>query len=380
MAETVDVTRTVVCPLQSSQRKREYLQTPIEEYQSVCEQMADLMVSVEPFKWSAQNSTVSRLVRKHTDPPHLYAHDRNDAAYKVAEAFGSRVSNRHDGEYPSFGDGNYIRMCSCCGREELVENDSGFGLFVNVDKYRDGEWFHVVGGEYQYEVLRRVTDGDGSLGNVELHVEDDTVTAHITVTWPVETHSTEMVPRVMGVDVGKNTLYACAVCERDGTVTDVELRSGDEQRHHRNRLLETQRRRQRSSKLERARDVSDRERYTEQVMHNCSREIVDLAAEYAPICIVIEDLTNYRQTAGNPIHDWPFRSLQEKIAYKAQGTGVPVESVDPKHTSTTCRKCGETTLTTRDGSDFSCGACGYQVHADVNAAMNIASRGIEKIS
>lgn len=37
-----------------------------------------------------------------------------------------------------------------------------------------------------------------------------------------------------------------------------------------------------------------------------------------------------------------------------------------------CRECGETNPQFRDGDDFGCWECGYEVHTDLNAAINIA--------
>lgn len=75
--------------------------------------------------------------------------------------------------------------------------------------------------------------------------------------------------------------------------------------------------------------------------------------------------------------DWPYAILQEKIAYKAKAADVPVESVNPQNTSVTCRQCGQTNRGYREGSEFVCTRCGYEVHADVNAAINIANRRLE---
>jgi IS605 OrfB family transposase len=105
--------------------------------------------------------------------------------------------------------------------------------------------------------------------------------------------------------------------------------------------------------------------------------VVEFAVEHEPSVLVLEDLTHYRETADDPIHDWPFADLQEKICYKATAEGIPVETVDPKDTSITCRKCGQATPEFRDGTEFSCRRCGYEVHADVNAAINIAKRYAE---
>ena len=116
----------------------------------------------------------------------------------------------------------------------------------------------------------------------------------------------------------------------------------------------------------------DRERYTEQITHTATRRIVDLVAEHAPCKIRYEDLTDYRETAADPIHDWPHDMLTTQLAYKSTEAGLPVEDIDPEDTSTTCRQRGETNPAFRDGDRFECWACGYEVHADVNAAINIA--------
>ncbi|MEZ3118224.1 transposase [Halobaculum sp. MBLA0147] len=66
--------------------------------------------------------------------------------------------------------------------------------------------------------------------------------------------------------------------------------------------------------------------------------------------------------------------LTRQLAYKATEAGLPVEAVEPAGTSVTCRQCGASDPAFRDGVDFECLACGYEVHADVNAAINIAQQ------
>lgn len=380
MGDTVTIARTVVCGLETSQRKNEYVQTAIEEYQQCLSTMGDYMVSVDPNDWEPQSTTVYRLAKKVCDTDILYAQEMADAAYKVAEAFSSKVSNDHSGEYPAFGHGNYVRMSSSAkwDRYKIVENDGGFGLFVKLQKRTDGEWFHIQGGEYQYELLNEIVNGDAELGNIELHLDGGNLSVHITLTREVTVAVQCETPRFMGVDVGDRVIYASAVMDRRGDVCDVHVESGGEQRHYRERLLERQQQRQQSGEQARATGVSEREKFTEQVMHTTSRQIVDQASEFAPCTIVLENLDGYRQTADNPIHDWPYGSLQEKIAYKAKAAGLPVVTVDPHYTSQICRKCDSQSPGFREGTQFECGKCGYQVHADVNAAMNLAQRGMEQ--
>ena len=72
------------------------------------------------------------------------------------------------------------------------------------------------------------------------------------------------------------------------------------------------------------------------------------------------------------VHSWYFDQLRRFITYKAEREGIRVESVDPAYTSQNCSRCGE--RGDRDGDHFACSSCGYERHADLNAAANIAIR------
>jgi putative transposase len=63
------------------------------------------------------------------------------------------------------------------------------------------------------------------------------------------------------------------------------------------------------------------------------------------------------------------------ITYKAESAGRTVIAIDPRHTSRTCAHCGHIAAGNRRGARFACLACGYQSHADVNAAINILRAG-----
>ncbi|MFA9428546.1 zinc ribbon domain-containing protein [Natronorubrum sp. A-ect3] len=62
------------------------------------------------------------------------------------------------------------------------------------------------------------------------------------------------------------------------------------------------------------------------------------------------------------------------MSVSAHQRSVPIETVNPRDTSVTCRKCGQTNREFRDGVDFECTRCGYEVHADVNAGINLAGK------
>ncbi|WP_353365858.1 transposase [Mycobacterium sp.] len=77
-----------------------------------------------------------------------------------------------------------------------------------------------------------------------------------------------------------------------------------------------------------------------------------------------------RGRSPNSAHFW---------AYKAKQAGVAFVEVDPAYTSQTCSACGWVDKKKRRSQAvFECGRCRSVGHADHNAAINIASRGVER--
>ena len=70
------------------------------------------------------------------------------------------------------------------------------------------------------------------------------------------------------------------------------------------------------------------------------------------------------------------------LEYKLKLKGGILITVDPKHTSQTCPQCGHINKDNRkEQAIFKCVKCGYEAHADVNAAQNILRRaGLARIA
>ena len=81
-----------------------------------------------------------------------------------------------------------------------------------------------------------------------------------------------------------------------------------------------------------------------------------------------QDETNYSEFSFD---NGSFFFLQKMVEKKATRLGIPVIYVNPAYTSKRCSRCGE--FGRRYRKRFECPHCGYVVHADVNAAFNIAS-------
>jgi len=105
-------------------------------------------------------------------------------------------------------------------------------------------------------------------------------------------------------------------------------------------------------------------------------------------CIVFEDLKEMRDSIdygtrmNRRLHSLPFRKLREFITYKAAFRGIPSDEINPEYTSQECSltECGHTTRSNRNKKRFKCVVCGRQDHADRNAAINIAKKGLQKLN
>lgn len=121
-------------------------------------------------------------------------------------------------------------------------------------------------------------------------------------------------------------------------------------------------------------------RFQKHTNHCIAKRIVEKAKDTGK-AIAIENLKGIRKTATirksqrARHNNWAFHQLKSFIIYKAKLAGLPVKEVDPRNTSKTCSKCSHCEKSNRKSQcKFVCKSCGYSTHADLNAAINIASR------
>jgi IS605 OrfB family transposase len=162
----------------------------------------------------------------------------------------------------------------------------------------------------------------------------------------------------------------------------VRFFDGKPLRYTRGRYFRYRQALQKKGKLGMVRRSKGREsRWVTDQNHKISREIVDVVAMWGGTLHVerlkgIRERTRATAKVNRMIHAWPFAQLLTFIAYKAAQAGVAVIEEDPRHTSQRCSRCGHTERGNRPRQAvFKCKACGYGVHADLNAARNLAARG-----
>ena len=221
-------------------------------------------------------------------------------------------------------------------------------LFAELVRRKDGKWFLMATVEHDPEPP---CDPDDFLG-VDLGVEN------LATDSDGDLHTGEEVEevRVKGQTL-KQSLQSAA----------------DRAANHR-------RRKRIRKKLKR---IADREsRFRRNTNHCISKRLVAKAKDTGR-GIALEDLKGirdrirFRTPQRNRMGSWGFDQLREFIAYKAQQAGVLLKIVDPQYTSQMCSQCGHVERGNRSSqSRFCCKQCGFELHADCNAARNIRARAL----
>ncbi|WP_254807908.1 RNA-guided endonuclease InsQ/TnpB family protein [Natronosalvus amylolyticus] len=116
-------------------------------------------------------------------------------------------------------------------------------------------------------------------------------------------------------------------------------------------------------------------------LHDVSNGVVREAVENECTHIAFERLTWIwtRISNASKFQQWAFREIQRQVEYKAEAHGIEVDTVAPQYTSQRCShgECGFTHEDNRDGDEFECLKCGKELHADYNAARNVAWRLVQ---
>jgi IS605 OrfB family transposase len=79
-----------------------------------------------------------------------------------------------------------------------------------------------------------------------------------------------------------------------------------------------------------------------------------------------------RKGTRRRLSQWQRRLLRNSVTHAAERRGLLVDDVNPAYTSQDCSRCG--LRGKRKRHVFTCPHCGYEAHADVNAAVNIRLR------
>jgi len=130
-------------------------------------------------------------------------------------------------------------------------------------------------------------------------------------------------------------------------------------------------------------DVKGREwRWFDQLAHAIANAICVDAIRVRATHVVFERLLDIRRRISNDkeYQQWFFKRVEDYVEYKLEPYDVVVDDVNGAYTSQACSRmdCDHVAEANRSGKEFECGACGYKLDADLNAAKNIAYRYIRE--
>ncbi|MCD2204924.1 RNA-guided endonuclease InsQ/TnpB family protein [Halobacterium sp. KA-6] len=218
-------------------------------------------------------------------------------------------------------------------------------------------------------------DYDFSTSTVHYDSEADEFYLHAAMEREIDASSPEKAQdsRVLGVD--------CNVDDHIAATSTGEFIGNADYLNHQRREYEKRRASLQQTGTRSAHVTSQRigdrfGRWSNDYLHQCSKQLVAEAQRHGCTHIAFEDLEQIREriSDGKKFQQWAFRKLQEQTENKAELAGIVVETVDAAYTSQQCSKCGCTLEENRDGQQFACLDCSYSVNADYNAAKNVARK------
>jgi putative transposase len=347
--------KTVTCKLRVSEETAAALAETVARFNAVCNRLSNLAWETQTFRaYDLHHAAYHALRQEFGLPAQLTIR----AIAKVADSYKTDRSLEH-----RFGPrGAVVYDARCFTLEDLAT--------VSLTTLRGRCRFAMALGDKQRAQLAAGTTGEADLifrdGNYYLAISVKTAQPHVALTSG----------GILGVDLGI-----------------VEIATDSDGRSYSGEGVKSVRRRvRRLRRLLQAKGTKSAKRHLKKIKRKQSRVVRDTNHRIAKALVgtavsrqkalALEDLTGIRQR-GNGLNremrwllgNWAFADLGAKVQYKAAEAGIPVVFVDPRNTSRTCSRCGHCEKANRKSqSEFVCLKCGWESHADVNAALVIAAR------
>lgn len=176
---------------------------------------------------------------------------------------------------------------------------------------------------------------------------------------------------VLGIDRGINNIL---VCSNNQFFNSSRLKAVKGKYQYLRKVLQSKGTSAARRKLKR---IGSRERrFVSDTNHRLSKAIAESDFK-------VFALENLRRMAAKKkgrvfnrkLGNWSFRQFETFLRYKSEALGKIVLNVNPTYTSQTCSRCGHREKSNRKLSRFACKKCKFELHADLNAARNIAKLG-----
>ena len=246
----------------------------------------------------------------------------------------------------------------------------------------------LEGSKNHLDQLRKAIRSDQwRVGTAEALLQNNNYELHIDITHTQATIRDKQATRtVVGVDVNEDCIALTALTS-DKIVDSIVIDYSDIKKE-RHRYFTIRKRIQKAGATSFDRTIENaEERYVHDQLHKISRHVVEWCQQFERPCITFEDLKGMRDSIdcgtrmNRRLHSIPFRKVREFITYKAAFAGIPAIDVNPEYTSQSCAltNCGHTVRENRHKKRFKCRECSHQDHADRNASVNVAKRGLLEV-
>jgi putative transposase len=360
----MEVRRTVPVKLDVDESDTDLLRETVEQFLDAANHVVDAAYDgewVETRKSVLHEETYSD-VRDRTDLHSNHVQSARDRAVDALKSTLTRWKQGDSASLPTFT----TSFCEYNHRNATFDDDhatlSTVAGRVTVGYELPDEARDTPHSQYLFDEAYETT-------GATLHYRNDSFFLHVRTKADVDVPDRPENGTVLGVDLGVENIAVTST----GTFW-----SADELTHwHR----EYERRRGSLSRCgsqwahENMQSVGETETgRLEQLLQRVSNEIVAEALEYECSYIAFEDLRHIRECMGGrrKLHEWAFHRLYDYVSYKGEAEGLTVEQVNPQYTSQRCSTCGFTHEANRCSQEsFCCQDCGYENHADYNAAKNI---------
>lgn len=179
----------------------------------------------------------------------------------------------------------------------------------------------------------------------------------------------------VGIDRGIANTLALSAGEMLSTPDTAAL---ERRKRKAQRILSRRKRgsnRYRKQRLRVARLAAKIARVRKEWQHRAS---TDIARRFG--IVALEDLKASSMVRANrglakSIHEQGWHGFEWKLAYKLEERGGTLVKINPAYTSQECSACGVIDKRSRESqARFACRHCGFEGHADTNAALNILRR------
>lgn len=357
--------------------KRQFMQL-IHENALLLNRYAEIIQKHKTTSKTGLHKLTYEAFRKTSNLPSAIIQSARDKAIEAHKSYYSRKKRGMKANFPNFSNTAPVRLDS--RTLAIKETDNKIKYFASLATGKERIHVPLLGHRYQHKYLSKLMRNELQMGTAELLKKGDDFYLYLAVKKEAEPCRADGSLTPIAVDLGLANL-STSVILRDGKAADITFHKGGEAIMRRNHFAAFRTSLGKAKKLWRIKSAKGKEkRWMRDLNHKISSAIVEKALKIEKPVIVLEKLKHirkrmkYSKKMNCLLHSWSFAQLQSFIEYKAAWNSIPVAYVKADYTSQCCSRCGHTEKANRQGRTFRCRKCGYELNADVNAAINIGKR------